>query len=87
MSRQSLVIDSCKAGYFFLLVDNGVVTLATSAASDFLIRDLHVSRIHCEIEVDDDQVCICGSSNSSSSSKSCCGSMVPGGRDSTPLSR
>jgi hypothetical protein len=59
MSRQLLVIEGDDRQHFFLALEDG--TLAVSADpqnGEVVLRDLHIRRIRCEIEVEDDRVVV-----------------------------
>ncbi|MHB1422759.1 MAG: protein kinase domain-containing protein [Gemmataceae bacterium] len=67
MGKRLLVIDRDDQGHFFLSVEKGILTLGGNAAdAEAILRDLHISRIHCEVEVEEDQVFICGAAAASS---------------------
>jgi len=57
MVKRLLVIDGDDQGHFFVMVDGGTMTIGGSAA-DIILEDLHISRIHCEVEVDEDVVVV-----------------------------
>lgn len=60
MLKRLLIIDRDDQGQFFLSVQAGVLTLGgNSTNAEAILRDLHISRIHCEVEVEDDCVVIC----------------------------
>ncbi len=60
MVKRLLVIDRDDQGHFFLSVDSGVVTIGGDAKNaEAVLRDLNISRIHCEVEVDGDLITIC----------------------------
>lgn len=60
MSKRLLVIDREDQEHFFLSVEKGVMTLGgTSNDTEAVLRGLHISRIHCEVEVDEDLVVVC----------------------------
>jgi pSer/pThr/pTyr-binding forkhead associated (FHA) protein len=55
MSRQLLVIAVDDRGQFFLGIDGKTVTLGDSPQrAEGVLRGLRISRIHCEVEVDDE---------------------------------
>ena len=55
MVKKLLVIDRDEKGRFFLSVDGATVTLGTSPAHpEAVLRDMQISRIRCEVEVDGD---------------------------------
>ncbi len=59
MVKRLLVIDREDQEHFFLSVEKGVMTLGGSSKSaEAVLRNLHISRIHCEVEVDEDIVVI-----------------------------
>jgi pSer/pThr/pTyr-binding forkhead associated (FHA) protein len=59
MAKRLLVIDSDDKGHFFLAVDAGTMMVgADRKNAEFVLRDLHVVRIHCEVEVDEDAVVV-----------------------------
>jgi pSer/pThr/pTyr-binding forkhead associated (FHA) protein len=59
MAKRLLVIDRGDQGRFFLSLDSGTLTLGDSlTGADVVLRDLHVTRIHCEVEVAEDWVVV-----------------------------
>jgi hypothetical protein len=59
MAKRLLVIDSDGRGHFYLSFDGGTVSLGDSPGhAAAVLRDLHVSRIRCEVEVSDDIVAV-----------------------------
>src|SRR4051812_31895638 len=55
MAKKLLVIDRDEKGRFFLSIDGATVTLGTSPAHpEAVLRDLQISRLRCEVEVDGD---------------------------------
>jgi hypothetical protein len=53
MPTQRLLIDGQDQGRFFLSLQDGALTVGADPANpDFVLRDLRVVRIHCELEVD-----------------------------------
>lgn len=57
MVKRLLVIDRDDQGEFFLSVEAGVMTIGSnSKRAEAVFRNLHISRIHCEVEVDQDLV-------------------------------
>jgi serine/threonine-protein kinase len=57
MSKRMLVIERDDQGQFVLAVKGGTLTIgASSAEAEIVLRDLHVSRLHCEVEVDEEIV-------------------------------
>jgi serine/threonine-protein kinase len=68
MVKRRLVIDRDDQGNFVLSVEAGTMTLgANSRSFEAVLRDLHISRIHCEIEVSEDHVVICKPGSTSGS--------------------
>jgi serine/threonine-protein kinase len=66
MVKRLLVIDRDDKGHFFLSVEAGVMTIGGDAKNtDAVLRDLQISRIHCEVEVDGDLVTICNPESAS----------------------
>jgi hypothetical protein len=60
MSKRLLIIDREDQEHFFLSVEKGVMTIGSdSANAEAILRNLHISRIHCEVEVEEDLVLIC----------------------------
>ncbi len=67
MVKRLLVIDRDDQGDFFLTIDAGVLTLGSQPRKvEAVFRDLHISHIHCEIEVDEDPVVECDPETESS---------------------
>jgi pSer/pThr/pTyr-binding forkhead associated (FHA) protein len=59
MAKRLLFIDSDDQGHFFLSVATGTLTLGGDPTSvEAVLRGLHISRIHCEIEVQEDLVVV-----------------------------
>jgi hypothetical protein len=59
MSRRLLVIEGDDRTPFFLAVEAGTMTLGGNPQNaEAILRDLRISRIHCEIEVDEDAVVV-----------------------------
>ena len=57
MSKRLLVFDRDDQGRFLLDVHGGTLTIGASAAeAEIVLRQLHVTRLHCEVEVDEDLV-------------------------------
>lgn len=57
MSKRLLVIDRDDQGQFLLAVKGGTLTIgASTAEAEIVLRDLHISRLHCEVEVDEELV-------------------------------
>lgn len=68
MVKRRLVIDRDDQGNFVLAVEAGTMTFgANSKSFEAILRDLHISRIHCEIEVTEDHVVICKPGSTSGS--------------------
>ncbi|HEY7327271.1 MAG TPA: FHA domain-containing serine/threonine-protein kinase [Gemmataceae bacterium] len=66
MVKRLLVIDREDQEHFFLSVEKGVMTIGgNSADAEAILRNLHISRIHCEVEVDEDLVVICNPESTS----------------------
>lgn len=60
MVKRLLVIDRDDQEQFFLSVQKGVLTIGgNSQNAEAIVRNLHISRIHCEVEVDEDLVVVC----------------------------
>jgi hypothetical protein len=60
MGKRLLVIDRDDQGQFFLSVEAGVITVGgTAKNAEAVFRDLHISHIHCEVEVEEDRVVVC----------------------------
>src|SRR2546421_547053 len=59
MAKRALVIDRDDRGQFFLHVEGETLTIGTGPAhAEAILRDLHISRIHCEIEVEEDTIMV-----------------------------
>jgi pSer/pThr/pTyr-binding forkhead associated (FHA) protein len=59
MTKRLLVIDGDDQGPFFLSVEEGTMTLGGDPANaEAVLRGLHITRIHCEVEVDEDLVVV-----------------------------
>lgn len=57
MAKRLVVIDGADEGRYFPLSDAGTVSIGSNRrTADICLHDLYVSRIHCEIKVDGDQV-------------------------------
>ena len=57
MSRRMLVIERDDQDRFVLAVSAGTLTIgATASDAEIVLRHLHVTRLHCEVEVDDELV-------------------------------
>jgi hypothetical protein len=54
MAKRILVIESDDRGHFFLSIDRGTLTGGDSPGQpEFTIRDVHVGRVRCEVEVEE----------------------------------
>jgi pSer/pThr/pTyr-binding forkhead associated (FHA) protein len=61
VATQCLVIDRDDKGRFFLSFEGGVVTIGDQPQdAEFVLRNLHVARIHCEVEVEEKVVVVAG---------------------------
>jgi hypothetical protein len=61
MTKRLLVIDGDDRGQFFLSIEAGTLTVGGDAEhAAVVLRDLHISRIRCEVEVDEDKVVLGG---------------------------
>lgn len=59
MAKQLLVIEGDDQGHFFLSIESGTLTIGDNAKNaGILVRNLHISRIHCEIEVAEERIYI-----------------------------
>jgi Protein kinase domain/Inner membrane component of T3SS, cytoplasmic domain len=59
MAKSVLVIESDDQGQFFLWVAGGTMTLGDAPGrAEVLLRDLHVTRVRCEVEIDEDTVVV-----------------------------
>jgi Protein kinase domain/Inner membrane component of T3SS, cytoplasmic domain len=59
MPTQRLVIDGNDRGHFFLSVQDGTLTIGPDPAqADLVLANLHVVRLHCEVEVEDAAVVV-----------------------------
>lgn len=59
MAKRVLVIDGDDQGHFFLSVEGGTMTVGDSPThAEVVLRDLHIRRIHCEVEVEEDHVLV-----------------------------
>lgn len=68
MPKRVLVIDGNDQGHFFLSVDKGMMTIGDSPTNaEVVLRDLHISRIHCEVEVTEDLVVVGAPANAAGS--------------------
>src|SRR5690242_11420438 len=61
MAKRLLVIDGDDRGQFFLSVEEGTLTIGgTAEHGAVVLRDLHISRIRCEVEVGEEAVVVGG---------------------------
>ncbi len=59
MATKVLVIDGDDQGHFFLAVEGQTVTIGDSPAhAEAVLRNLHIKRIHCEFEVEEEAVVV-----------------------------
>src|SRR5262245_10836077 len=59
MSKRILVIEGDDQGHFFLSVQGGSLTVGDGPDNtEAVLRGLHISRIHCEVEIDEDFVVV-----------------------------
>ena len=59
MAKRLLCIDGDDQGHFFLSVETGTLTIGGDPKNaEAVLRGLHISRIHCEIEVQEDLVVV-----------------------------
>jgi pSer/pThr/pTyr-binding forkhead associated (FHA) protein len=59
MAKRHLFIDGDDQGHFFLSVERGTLTIGVDPKNaEAVLRGLHISRIHCEIEVEEDLVVV-----------------------------
>jgi serine/threonine-protein kinase len=64
MAWQLVVIDGADRGRFFVLPDEGTVTIGTNRKhADIAVNDLYVARIHCEVVVAEGAVTVRCTSN------------------------
>ena len=57
MAKQHLVIDNSTLGQFFLLIEEGMITIGSNRNPvETLIRNVRVSRIHCDLEIEGEPV-------------------------------
>jgi hypothetical protein len=57
MTKRVLVIDRDDQGHFFLCLEEGAMTIGDSPThADVVLRNLRLSRIRCEVEVEEDLV-------------------------------
>ena len=56
MATKTLVIDGTDREHFFLTVENGTLRIGDTAThTEGIVRDMHILRIRCEVEVEDDR--------------------------------
>ena len=56
MAKKTIVIDGDDRQHFSLVVEEGVVRIGdTPSHTEGVARDLRITRIHCEVEVEDDR--------------------------------
>ncbi len=59
MVKRLLIIDREDQEHFFFSVEKGVMTIGgNSTDAEAILRNLHIVRIHCEVEVDEELVLI-----------------------------
>jgi serine/threonine protein kinase len=59
MTMRFLVIDGADQGRSFPLVDEGVLSVGSSRRNtDICLHDLHVRRVHCQIEIEEGRVVV-----------------------------
>jgi len=58
MSSMVLVIDGQDRGRFSLSVDGGTLTVGIPSQAEAVLKDLHIKRIRCELEVEDNAVVV-----------------------------
>jgi pSer/pThr/pTyr-binding forkhead associated (FHA) protein len=59
MPLRLLVIDGANQGQFFILPEQGTVTIGRSQRhADIILHDLYVARVHCEVQVSDESVLV-----------------------------
>ena len=59
LRKRLLVIDGADHGRAFALPDTGTVCLGKDRRhADLLLHDLHVARVHCQLEIDGDEVAV-----------------------------
>ncbi len=57
--RRLLVIDGADKGRFFPLPETGNLMIGKShKACDIILHDLYVARVHCQLQIDEDQVVV-----------------------------
>lgn len=60
MSSKVLVIDGQDRGHFFLSIDGNRLVVGDSPThAEALLKDLHIKRIRCELEVEEGTVVVC----------------------------
>jgi pSer/pThr/pTyr-binding forkhead associated (FHA) protein len=61
VATKRLFIDRDEHGHFFLSVEGGIVTIGDRPQdAELILRNLHVARIHCELDIEDEQVVVRG---------------------------
>src|SRR5437899_2897427 len=56
MPKRTLIVDGGDPAHFFLAVEKGTLSVGESPTlTKGLLRDIRVTRIHCEIEIEDDR--------------------------------
>jgi serine/threonine-protein kinase len=64
MGWQLVIVDGADRGRFFVLPDEGTVTIGTNRKhADIAVNDLYVARIHCEVVVAEGEVLVRSTSN------------------------
>jgi pSer/pThr/pTyr-binding forkhead associated (FHA) protein len=59
MRKRFVVIDGADQGHTFLLPESGTTTIGQSHKNaEIVLHDLYVSRVHCEVHLDGDQVVV-----------------------------
>src|SRR5262249_13019048 len=59
MTMRFLVIDGADQGRSFPLVEEGVLSVGSSRRNtDICLHDLHVRRVHCQIEIQGERVVV-----------------------------
>jgi pSer/pThr/pTyr-binding forkhead associated (FHA) protein len=57
MPKRTLVIDGADRGHFFLCVEGTTLSIGDSPRhTEMVLRNLHIARVRCEVEVEDDLV-------------------------------
>jgi serine/threonine protein kinase len=52
------VVDGADLKQFFLLPEQGTITIGRSRHADIILHDLYVGRVHCEVEADGERVVV-----------------------------